>query len=601
MVAGNLFLLGPNREFRNSYYPPSNRPSNHPTTQPTISTTIQPTIKPTIRPDFPMGTLECFQFLLDLSGNSGIPSQWRVGVREVAKWISIQPQRYNDIQLTNHFHRGCFSIQTGDRKSADFLRSFVLEINWNGKTKRVPLKQAPSDKPKLWVRFQNTCVGVMAQLPNDYFDKFLQEAGFVVVKPTEKRTQYATKLFNGQRSALCQRGPDHIARNHEWIGPEGHVFKWRIEYDDQPFDCFKGCNIFHHDGKCPKWEKQKAARDSAGQQKCFFYSSSSLRLNEDTKMTRTDAIPGAKIGHMANHINNDPTILGQAEVIAIQVGANMDLGSVEISKPHVDAQINELVQVVKPLVEAEKKVFIIDPVAGPLVKEAEGVDHWAMVRQRMKKVAKRTGATWISLANINWIPEEDIHEDHVHYSVSGATKVMKTVAEKIKEQTGIDAMANMNIQEKPYSGIYRHHWKVGCYRCTNFHDWNEACPALAENNSSGSSSEDIEPISNIHNISVGDSWDEDSDVTPTNGGHSSSSSSSSTAASHAIASYNKVAASGSAILNELSEVTARNRSTSTKRARDTEGGTAISEDKRPRTKESTKLGKGHNSRANQKK
>ena len=46
-----------------------------------------------------------------------------------------------------------------------------------------------------------------------------------------------------------------------------------------------------------------------------------------TKMKRTDAIAGAKIGHVANQINNDPTIMRQAEVIAIQAGSNMDWGS----------------------------------------------------------------------------------------------------------------------------------------------------------------------------------------------------------------------------------------------------------------------------------
>ena len=441
----------------------------------------------------------------------------------------------------------------------------------------------------------------MAQLPNAYFDKVLVEAGFTVLKPTEKRTYFKTNVFSGQRSAHCQRGRDHIERNHEWIGPEGHIFKWRIEYEDQPFDCFKGCNIWHNDGKCPKWEKQKESRDSAGQQKCFVYSSSSLRLNEDTKMTRTDSIPGAKIGHIANHINNDPTILQQADIIAIQAGANMDLGSVEISKPHVEAQANELVQVVKPLVEAQKKVFIIDPVAGPLVKDAPGVDHWAMVRQRMKKVAKRTNATWISLNDCGWVPEEDVHEDLAHYSRSGTTKVMKMVGEKIKEHTGIDIMVNMTIQEKPYSAIYRHHWKVGCGRCTKFHDWNEPCPELAEHIlSDGSSDESFEATTTAHNISGADSWDEsDNDATPTN---KDGSPSSSTAATHAIAAYNQVASSGSAILQEMSQVEPRNRSASTKRQRDAEGRNTAPEDKRPKqTKETTKPGKGHNSRANGKK
>ena len=443
----------------------------------------------------------------------------------------------------------------------------------------------------------------MAQLPNTYFDKVLEEAGFTVLKPTEKRKYFKTDVYSGQRSAHCQRGRNHIERNHEWIGPEDHIYKWRVEYEDQPFDCFKGCNIRHEDGKCPRWEKQKEARDSAGQQKCFFYSSSSLRLNQDTKMTRTDAIPGAKIGHIANHINNDPTLLQQADIIVIQAGANMDLGSVEVSKPHVDDQVKELVQVVKPLVEAQKKVFIIDPVAGPLVEDAEGMDHWAMIRQRMKKVAKKTKATWISLTHCDWIPEVDVHEDRAHYSQSGSAKVMKLVGEKIQEETGVDIMANMTIQERPYSAIYRHHWKVGCYRCTKFHDWDAPCPPLAEHILGDSSSDDsIEATSNCHNVSASDSWDlSDNDDTPTNDDEASPLSSSS-AANHAIATYNQVASSGSAILQELNQTQARNRSASAKRQRETEGKNAVPGDKRSKpSKEASKSSKGHNSRANGKK
>ena len=264
-----------------------------------------------------------------------------------------------------------------------------------------------------------------------------------------------------------------------------------------------------------------------------------LRLNQDTKTSRTDAIPGAKIGHIAHHINNDPTIFRQAEIVAIQAGGNMDSGSVEVSKPQVEAQANELVKVVKPLVEA-KKVFIIDPVAGPIPKEAPTADHWAMVRQRMKKVAKKSKATWISLNHADWVPEEDIHEDRVHYSQSGAKKVMKIVGDKIKEETGVDVMAGMDIQEKPYGAIYRDHWKVGCYRCTTFHGSQTPCPAIPEASNSESDSDSNSDNSTIeegitaHNISETDSWDNsDSDLTPTN---CSASTSAATSASSAAAS-----------------------------------------------------------------
>ena len=59
-----------------------------------------------------------------------------------------------------------------------FKTTFKLEINWNGKCHRVPLKPAMPDKPRIWVRFWGTCRGTMALLPNSYFDEMLEAAGF---------------------------------------------------------------------------------------------------------------------------------------------------------------------------------------------------------------------------------------------------------------------------------------------------------------------------------------------------------------------------------------------------------------------------------------
>ena len=261
-----------------------------------------------------------------------------------------------------------------------------------------------------------------------------------------------------------------------------------------------------------------------------------LRLAADSKSTRVDAIPGAKVGHIANHLNNDTAIFAQADIVAIHAGANMDLGSVEASKPQLAAQTQELVDVIKPLVEAEKSVFVVDPIAGALVKEAPGGHHWAMVRQRMKKVAKETKSHWISLQNVNWVAKEDIAEDGIHYSKSGTKKVMEKVGETVKQVTGVDVIAGMEFQDKPYEAIYRNHYKFGCYRCTRVHE-RGPCPPLPEedldnsdnssnessniNSSSDNNNSTIRTAGNAHNISV-DSWAEPEDdeapaVAPTAG------------------------------------------------------------------------------------
>ena len=172
---------------------------------------------------------------------------------------------------------------------------------------------------------------------------------------------------------------------------------------------------------------------------------------------------------------------------------------------------------------------------------------------------------------------------------------MKIIGDQIKEETGFDVMAGMEIQEKPYAGIYRDHWKVGCWRCAGFHG-NNPCPSIPEaTESSDSDTSIIADRQNAHNISTADSWDlNDSDATPTN--TSDETSSSSTAASNAIASYNQVVSNGSSILNEMKDTSARNRSASvTKRQREVEGNTTPEDTRRAKApKDASK--KGHASR-----
>ena len=178
----------------------------------------------------------------------------------------------------------------------------------------------------------------------------------------------------------------------------------------------------------------------------------------------------------------------QADVLAIHAGANMSYGTFEESKSQLEAQTKELEQVVKPLVNTDKKVFIVDPVPGQLDKESTGGQHWAMVRSRMKKVSKETKANWVSLENIPWVHAEDVEDDEVHYTKSGTLKVMTALAAKVKEIANVDILEGMEMQERPYEGIYRGHYKFGCYKCTRIHDKGTLCPQSNINGSPANSS-----------------------------------------------------------------------------------------------------------------
>ena len=436
-------------------------------------------------------------FLLDLSGGDGIPSQHKLELRDIGRLLKIQAGSCEGTYLLKHYNRGCFTLQTSNAKSADFLLTFKLEVNVNGRCHRIGLTESFPGRPKTRIRFYGTCDGEMEAVPDTFFDDILKAEGCHVHATTQKRYHYGTTWFNGQRSALVVRGAQHLERQREWTSPSGDVYKWRLEYDHQPHQCTRGCNAYHDDGVCQRFQQWQERKSWQGQQKCHMVGSSLLRLASDTKNVRVDAIPGAKVGHIANHVSHDTEVLKKAEVVVIAAGANMTTyGSVEETKPHLEIQAQELQKVTAPLIEAKTKVFFVDPVEGQLLKEDPSYDLWSLLRNRMKKVAKKAKAEWISLAGIEW-KEEDLEADETHWTRAGSRKVFNIIQSRVKEVTKKDFFEGMSVQEKPYGGIHGGHWKVGCYRCTQMHP-KGTCPPLPEVDLDDSSNSN----SSINNTSI---------------------------------------------------------------------------------------------------
>ena len=87
-----------------------------------------------------------------------------------------------------------------------------------------------------------------------------------------------------------------------------------------------------------------------------------------------------------------------------------------------------------PLIEANTKVFFVDPVEGQLLKEDPSYELWSLLRNRMKKAAKKVKAEWISLAGIEW-KEEDLEVDETHWTRAGSRKVLNVIQTRVKEAT----------------------------------------------------------------------------------------------------------------------------------------------------------------------
>ena len=415
-------------------------------------------------------------FLLDLSGGEGIPSQVKLEQRDIARSLTKQAVGHDNLYLSKHYNRGCFKVQTSNEDTARFLRDFKLELKFRGQSFRVGLTETAPDLPKIRIRMYGTCDGEMEAVEDAFFDELLRAEGCFIDKSTMKSRFFDSTVRTGQRTAMVARGAAHLERQRQWTSPSGEVYKWRLEYDGQPHRCTRGCNEFHEDGVCPTWRAIQERRSWQGQQKCYVAGSSLVRLASDTKDVRVDCIPGAKVGHLANHLNNDAELFAKADVVVVVAGANMSYGSVEVSKPHLEYQASEMTKVLAPLVEAQKKVFVVDPVPGPIIKEPGG-DHWSLIRAGMKKVARKAKAEWIPLHEVPWNAGVDLEEDQIHYSRAGTRKIFDVIQKKVEEVTGKDHFDGMAVKERPYSGMHSGHWRVGCFRCTRLHPRGQ-CPPL---------------------------------------------------------------------------------------------------------------------------
>ena len=105
----------------------------------------------------------------------------------------------------------------------------------------------------------------------------------------------------------------------------------------------------------------------------------------------------------------------------------------------------------------------------------------------------------LDLVNVlKWVAVEDIAADGIHWTMSGTQKVMEFVAARVKEVTGKEIMDGMTIRERPYSGISRAHYRVGCHRCMRNHDGHK-CPPLPASRNDHS-------ISDISNTTIQESF-----------------------------------------------------------------------------------------------
>ena len=305
-------------------------------------------------------------YTLDFTGISGIPSQWGIDTAFVTRLFHRQTSGLDGVMMTPARSRGVFNVVALTAEAATILSSFKLNVEKDGKKIVIPLRERRRRlKPPVWGKIRGSYEPEMREVGNAFFDGIFKEYGADVVEPTKRQRHHGTKIFNGMREVLFEVGENPIPRRHNWTDGNGETHEWTLTYRGQPFEC-RGCgNEWHANGKCPKWIDFDQNKKKAGPKKFLVFSDSIMRLAQDTDDMRFDAIPGAKLGHVANHMDNDRTILPDGEVVIVATGRNIDLATFEETKASTKIQAEELIQVLRPFVEAGgKAIFLLDPVVG---------------------------------------------------------------------------------------------------------------------------------------------------------------------------------------------------------------------------------------------
>ena len=424
---------------------------------------------------------------LDFSGQSGVPSQWGLTLPQVVQLFSKQMSGLSGYQLVkDKRRRGVFEVTAYTQEAVNRLSTFKLKVSKEGRDIELPLKEKKNGKRAIWVSINGTTWGKMASVPNDYFDGVLKESGATIKVETKRRFHRGTTIYNGQREALVELGESPIERQHFWTDDDGKDHGWWLTYRGQPYSCSRCEGAWHDDGNCPKWDANRRDDANEGQQKLLVFSTSFLRHAKDTKTARFDCVPGAQIGHIANHLENDATILPKADVVVVAAGQNMGGDVIDVTKRKTKAQGKVLVRALKEYSDRDKKIYVVDPVIG-VVSDGDENDESRFLRAEMRRMATDAGGRFVPMDNLN-LEEADM-ADAIHLSETGTRRYLTVVRNFIKADIGTDVFGDIATSAREYAGQRLRHYKVGCPKCTFIHVEKE-CPSLRSDDDSEEGDDD---------------------------------------------------------------------------------------------------------------
>ena len=169
----------------------------------------------------------------------------------------------------------------------------------------------------------NCTSGPLKKIGNKIFDEVIGTHG-KVIKPTLYQFHKGTRILNGNRYCVIEDSAKKFPRIVQVTNPDtGKIFDVQVRYKGQEYLC-KRCNVLHV-GPCEElkayYEAKDKRRDTAINKKIL--SDSTLRLVDQTGLKAdVECAGGARIGHIANILRDDPFVDLDTTEMVVVMGAN---------------------------------------------------------------------------------------------------------------------------------------------------------------------------------------------------------------------------------------------------------------------------------------
>lgn len=421
---------------------------------------------------------------------------------------------------------GVFIVKTFNEKDAKKIENAALTYYYGVNLKnqcKVKFSKMPKfvfySNPK-WLTVDWVQDSGLRYATNDDFDEFFSGYGDIIVKTHDDKNELG--MLNGRKKCRIDLNKGlEIERvkmmEMDVVTESGEKrcarAKIKFYYAGQPAFC-RDCHI-DHIGKCPEKikleEKQKEyAQARKSKVDTLLIGDSNLRhVNESATFADTNGASGAKIGHIANVI--EQVQVGKYKNLIIHAGGNNVMPEADIHMDKWNKQVqSEVAKLSGALNKLAQNGTAIKIVSVPKTPATQVTKKTVKMRDTLNReleamVTKLNEGDGVSEAEMIKLADEEEategqYEDAKHYSQQRCATILEEIHNSMAKagKSLIDVKRPMYIPltvEKIYSGIYST-YRFGCPTCTIIgHSEDKCLLGLSQNKHRLSSDEDSSNLS----------------------------------------------------------------------------------------------------------